>query len=966
MKNRRVVAGFILILLTILNISTVYAGNNKTTSTKKIIVGMYAAEGFAMPSTDKNSKYEGYAIDYLEQLGKVCGYEFEIHFAYRGKLLENLMLGKCDLILTAEDIEDEYSQYVRSESGIATEYSILYVPQGVDVYYNEYDKFNGMSIGICQNSCCEDELQNYAAENGFTYKSEYYESEDLLKKALNAGEIDAALMGSLTYINEKFKNAATIGGHDYFFVGNSSLSDEISMLDNAIEKFARENSSYFDILYSSTYWDSMSNYTCLTREEHDYVKEHPVIKVGYMNNVRPMQYTDENGNFAGIVKGIFDYFSYYTGIQFEYVEYSSTSACRKDLLEGNIELIAMVPYYGSWSKSENIIISNWYIKTPSYSVTTINNVERNKVGFIASLSADKNTSLNNDNYMVNYNSIAAGLDAVKNEEIDAAFINGYSWISYSDKAAYSMLKAEKNELDLFFSVGARNDDKEINALTVINHAITSMSFDMTRSKIIGELISPDEHSGIFTRFVITYRIQIIVIIVVLFVGIITLIIRNNRKKKEILEKLAYTDPVTGKINQPKFYIEAEKKLQYKDTKYAIGYVNIKNFKYINDFYGREQGDAVLNVISHMLDDMMQPEGFYARFSADRFVFLVPYIDYETLKYNFENYISEIEISISGYKDIVTIKSTCGIYLVEDSDESIRDMVDKAAIAEKLTRDDGNNMSVVLYDKKLNEQLVKNQEMTASMKKALENEEFVVYLQPKIGINTERPVGCEALVRWISPEKGYIPVGDFVPLFEKNGFITNLDFYVLEKVCKMLRRRIDAGLPVFPVNVNQSRLHVNDRMYLSMLQNTLNKYDIPMNLVVFEITESAFIEDSKSMIALINKMKAMGFQFSMDDFGSGYSSFNLLKDMNVDELKLDREFLESTEDSTRSRYIIERIVEMAHGLDIRVVCEGVERKEQVEFLRNIECDIIQGYYYSKPMPIDEYEKYILQFEKASNG
>ena len=222
------------------------------------------------------------------------------------------------------------------------------------------------------------------------------------------------------------------------------------------------------------------------------------------------------------------------------------------------------------------------------------------------------------------------------------------------------------------------------------------------------------------------------------------------------------------------------------------------------------------------------------------------------------------------------------------------------------------------------------------------------------------------MRWISPEKGFIPVGDFVPLFEKNGFITNVDFYVLEQVCKMLRRRLDAGLPVLPVNVNQSRLHVNDRMYLSMLQNMLNKYDIPMNLVVFEITESAFIEDSQSMISLINKMKAMGFQFSMDDFGSGYSSFNLLKDMNVDELKIDKEFLESTEDSTRSRYIIERIVEMAHGLDIRVVCEGVERKEQVEFLRNIECDIIQGYYYSKPMPMDEYEKYLLQFENLSQA
>lgn len=967
MKNRRIAAVLLYILITVMNISTVYASNSKLSADRKLIIGMYAAEGFAMPSTDKNNnRYEGYAVDYLKQLGTVCGYEIEIHLAEKGMLLEDLILGRCDLILTAEEMVGEYSRFNRSKCGIATEYSILYVHQGVNVYYDEYDRFDGMKIGICRNSCCESELEAYAAENGFTYKSEYYESEDRLITALNNGEVDAALIGSLTYIDEQFKNAATFGGHDYTFVGSSNVSDVIKSFDNAIGRFVRENNSYIDNIYNSYYLDSMANFSCLTRKEHDYIVDHPVVKVGYMDNIYPMQYTNEEGEFAGIVRGVFDFFANYTGLNFEYYEYDSSDACRKDLIDGKIDLIAMVPYYTRWAQSNNIVVSNWYIKSPSYIVTAANNKKIKKVGLTTSFSVDAYNYSDMSVQMVNYDSIAACLDAIKNEEIDAAYINGYSWISYSNKTAYSMLKAEQNKKNLFFSVGARVDNNEINALTIINHAITGMSSELARSKIVGGLIFSDERSGILSRFIVTYRIQLSVVVIVIFVAVITMLIRNNRKKKEILEKLAYTDPVTGRANQPKFYIEAEKKLQYKDTKYAIGYVNIKNFKYINDFYGRDQGDTVLNVISHMLDDMMQPEGFYARFSADRFVFLVPYIDYETLKYNFENYISEVEISISGYKDTVTIKSTCGIYLVGDGDESIRDMVDKAAIAEKLAKDDGNNMSVVLYDKELNDQFVKNQEMTASMKKALDNEEFVVYLQPKVGINTEKPVGCEALVRWISPEKGFIPVGDFVPLFEKNGFITNVDFYVLEQVCKMLRRRLDAGLPVLPVNVNQSRLHVNDRMYLSMLQNMLNKYDIPMNLVVFEITESAFIEDSQSMISLINKMKAMGFQFSMDDFGSGYSSFNLLKDMNVDELKIDKEFLESTEDSTRSRYIIERIVEMAHGLDIRVVCEGVERKEQVEFLRNIECDIIQGYYYSKPMPMDEYEKYLLQFENLSQA
>ena len=965
MKKRQIAAILLLIFILFINISnfsTVYAGNTGETVSRKLVVGMYEADGYAMPSDDKNNKkFEGYAADYLAQLGAACGYDIEIHLSKRGSLFEDLVLGKCDIILTDEIPAEKYTEYISSKQGLFNEYSVLYVVSGVDVYYNEFDKFNGMKIGLCHNSECEDELEEFAAQNNFSYSCSYYESNESLIRALKDGEVDAALIGSLTYINDNIKNAAAFGGHEYRFVGSNEMSEVINTLDSTITRFERENTNYFNKLYISYYGDSRANFPCLSRAEHDYVLSNPVVKVGYMENIYPMQYTDDQGNFAGIARGIFDYFTQYTGFDFEYYSYDSSEKCRKDLLDGRIDLIAMVPYYSQWAQSNNMVISDWYVKSPSYCVSAAVNKNQSTIGFTTLFSAEVYNNSNKNVEMINYDSITSCLDAIKNEEIDCAYINGYSWISYSDKVSYSMLKAEQNDNDMYFSVGALRDDKATNYMTIINHAIAGLSPEMSRSKIIGGLIFAEERNSIFGRFVATYRIQLSVVVVIIFVGIISFFIRNNRKKKEILEKLAYTDPVTGKANESKFYIEAEKKLQYKDCRYAIGYVNIKSFKYINDFYGRDQGDIVLNVVSHMLEDMMQPDGIYARFSADRFVFLIPYIDYETLKFNFDNYISEIEISISGYKDTVSIKSTCGVYLVENGDESVRDMVDKAIIAEKLAKDDSNNKSIVLYDKLLNEQFVKNQEMTASMKKALDNGEFVVYLQPKVGINLEKPVGCEALVRWISPDKGFIPVGDFVPLFEKNGFITKVDFYVLEQVCKMLRRRLDAGLPVFPVNVNQSRLHVNDRMYLSMLQNMLNKYDIPMNLVVFEITESAFIEDSRSMIALINKMKAMGFQFSMDDFGSGYSSFNLLKDMNVDELKIDKEFLESTEDSTRSKYIIERIVEMAHGLDIRVVCEGVERKEQVEFLKNIECDIIQGYYYSKPMPIDEYERYLLKFD-----
>lgn len=955
MKKRKI-AVVTIFLLIFMNVTTIFAANKNDTKLKSITVGVYGTEGFAAVNSDGG--YEGYIIDYLAQLGSECGYKINVVIVDRGMLLESLILKKCDIILTGEDLADN-PDYIYSKRSVVEENDVLYVKEDADVYFEEFDKFNNMTIGLCRNSLAEKEFDAYAVANGFTYKKKYYEDENRILIGVEQGEIDAALIGNLTFVDKNVRNVAIVGEHSYYFVGNKEMQSVIDDFDNAVFGYKNQNNIYIKNLYDALYWQSKANYASMSRAEHDYVKKHRIVNVGYFRDSYPLQYTDDNGNFGGIARRFFDYFSEFTGFEFVYHEYGDSQQCKVDLAEGKIDMIALVPCYRDWAQKNNLNMTNWYIQVPVYEVKLDQKTKAGSVGMTSYFAAE-GQSYSDDLKFTNYNSVVACLDAVKNGEVDAAYINSYSWMIYSDKPTYSMLEGTYKDEYIYMAAVSFKNDSEISINSIINEAIASITPELSKNRIINGVLFSEERTNPFLNIIVTYRLQICLVLVVIMVTVITLTISAKRKKAEMLEKLAYTDPVTGRWNQSKFYKETEK-INFKDGKYAIGFINIENFKYINDFYGREQGDMVLKFMSQMLDDMMQPDGIYARVQADRFVFLTPYIDYNTLKYNFETYISNIEINISGFADSVVVKSTCGVYLSEEDDsESVRDMVDKAAIAEKRTRDDSKS-PIMFYDDSLNAEFIKNQEMTASMKKALENNEFVVYLQPKVDINSEIPVGCEALVRWVSPEKGFIPPGEFIPLFEKNGFVTEVDFFVLEQVCKMLRRRINSGLPVFPVNVNQSRLHVNDRMYLSMLQDMLNKYDIPMNLVVFEITESAFIEDSHAMIGLINKMKALGFIFSMDDFGSGYSSFNLLKDMPVDELKIDKEFLESTDDSKKSRYIIEKIVQMAHGLDIRVVCEGVEREEQVEFLREIECDIIQGYYYSKPMPMDEFEKYLTKFD-----
>lgn len=959
--RKQLAALSIMIIFVLSNIVAALASEGEGEEMRTIVVGLYEEEGFTyVTDEDTVNSIEGYAVEYLNQLGVDCEYRIEFHIAEKGMLLEDLISGKCDIILTCSNGKEEYADYIRSENSVAVEHCILYTKYDADICYEETDKFDGMNIGICRNSEFEEELKSYADQHGFTYSLTYFDDNDQLLEAVEKQTVDAGLLGSLVFVDENVKNIGTFGSYYYYLMGKADMSEVISEMDNTIGRLEIENATYIIDLYSDIYWDSRGNYPALSREEKEYIESHPDIRVGYYKDMHPIQCTDE-GEFSGIARGFFDFCTTYTGMSFEFVEYSDTEKCMMDLISGEIDVIALIPYYRDWAVSNNMLVSKQYLKIPLYEVTARDNAARTKVG-VSSYFIYGRYSENLEGYSFkNYDNVKKCLDAVKYGEVDVTYVNEYSWMTYCDKAAYSNLVGIRTENRyVHFSAAAKMDDDGSQLIGLINKCIDAMPNELLSKITVSEIYFSGDLGKTFERFIIEYKYHMIFGLIVLVVSVIGAVTHNKRKKEDMLRVLAYTDPVTGGANYAKFLLDAQDKLRYKDCKYAVGYLNIDNFKYINDFYGREQGDNVLIKLSHMLEDIVQPDGIFARVSADRFVFLVSYIDYPTLKFSVDTYLSSVEMNISGFSDTVTLRCNCGIYLVNCDEENVQDMIDRAAIAEKMARE-SRSESVVQYDNAINDVFMKNQEMTAYMKNALLNEEFVVYLQPKVNTLTGVPAGCEALIRWFSPSKGFIPVSDFVPLFEKNGFITDVDFYVLERVCRLIRKRLDAGLPVFPVNVNQSRLHVDDKTYLSLLEDMLNKYDIPMKLVIFEITESAFIEDPHVMIELINRMKYLGFQFSMDDFGSGYSSFNLLKDMPVDELKIDKEFLESTSDSERSRYIIEQIVHMAHGLNIKVVCEGVETKEQVEFLREINCDIIQGYYFAKPMPMDQFEEYLLQYD-----
>jgi len=243
----------------------------------------------------------------------------------------------------------------------------------------------------------------------------------------------------------------------------------------------------------------------------------------------------------------------------------------------------------------------------------------------------------------------------------------------------------------------------------------------------------------------------------------------------------------------------------------------------------------------------------------------------------------------------------------------------------------------------------------SMKGALAKGEFKVYFQYMVNLESDKVCGAEALVRWISPEMGFLPPDRFISLFERNGFIVDIDFYVLEVICNKLKSFLDRGITDFIFSVNQSRETINDPNYIEKIRDLIGKYNIPPEFIELEVTENIFIDNYENILKVLDEIRELGFKISMDDFGSGYSSLNLLKEMPINTLKIDRLFLNEKATSSRGKLIIKSIIELAKNLQINVVCEGVETKQHVDFLKKVNCEIVQGYFYGKPIPMEEFDK-----------
>ena len=425
---------------------------------------------------------------------------------------------------------------------------------------------------------------------------------------------------------------------------------------------------------------------------------------------------------------------------------------------------------------------------------------------------------------------------------------------------------------------------------------------------------------------------------------------NDRRHQE-LEKIAFVDPLTGCRNEQKFLRDGTDIIsENPHKKYAVIYSDIKNFKYVNDVFGYDVGDGLLRYWADTLDGLMRKGEIFARLTIDHFVSLHSYETTEELEQIFSAAVRRLQEYPNIKERKFNLELYAGIYLINDTDYSmsLRDMLNRANVAEKSIKDSGKS-SFVYYSKEMRDRYLQEIEMESHMEEALKSEEFKLYLQPKIDIeHGDRLSGAEALARWNRPKMGLLPPSAFIPLFERNGFIVRLDRYMFESSCRFYRDNFISEDEPFVISVNVSRKGLWQSDFVDWYTETKNRYGVPNGCIELEFTEDFVIEDKEMFIDTVRQLHENGFLCSLDDFGAGQSSLNVLKDIPVDILKLDMLFFRGIQQGERGWKLVKSVIEMAKVLSMKTVSEGVESPEQVAMLKQLGCDYIQGYVFSKPL------------------
>lgn len=915
---------------------------------------------------EDKGEYYGYGVEYLEKIAEYTDWDYTyVNDVSWHASMEKLRNGEIDLICTAHYTEERAEEFLYSDIPLGYETTILYTTTDSEIGYQDYEAMNGCKVGLLADSYSAEEFIEYAEKHEITCETVYYQRENIMLKALESGEIDILAVGS-RYATQELQMVDRLGANAFYCITNKENADLIEEIENVLQQIMFDDPKFEGELNEKYFGhNAISNTPLYTKEELAFIENAETIKLKIMMNQRPSCYI-ENGEVKGIWVEYLNLLSEKSGIHFDIeagVIDDNTESYYDELLEQGYLLFRTVRTREYNNRTDENLVTNPLADIKiSYLVCQDEFMqEQNKEQVVAmtkDLSYAESLLLReNDGYQFIYFDKAQDcLEALVNKEVDMVVQNAY-WASYlMQKPEYADKLTEVPGTDYNNKIVlVANEDQQI-LIDILNKAINHISEEEKEEIVTRELLLnpyPLTLSDVWYQ----YWEWIMIIVIAIVGGLIVYTIMTQRmtalkvqkKEYEWLQKKIQLDELTGLYNRTYFFEKVRTLIDNTDEEMCIVMMNILNFKVINELYGMITGDRILKEIGDQVAKRVnnKPSVLAARFMADYYFICLPKALFEKIELP-----SRLQTSLNE----IDIKVVYGVFVIGDQkDLPINIMCDRANTAAH-DKDYAYTEYVHYYNDAQRQKRMLEQEIENDMEKAIENREFAAYIQPKYDVASGKIVGGEALVRWFHPTKGMISPGLFISIFEKNGFIVQLDYYVWEETCAMLAEFKKAGLKTVPISINVSKAHFYGNDLRAKLHELVQKYGLETWDLELEITESICAEDSNVILIKIGELQQDGFRIAMDDFGSGYSSLNMLKEIPLDIIKMDLKFLDSKEESElKSRYILKSLIDLAQAMDLKVVVEGVETESQVQFLIQFYECVAQGYYFSRPVDCKTYRE-----------
>ena len=961
-KKKLVIALCLIIAFTVLLPFTASAQEEEP---KVVRVGWYDS---AFHHMDEFGRRSGYGYEYQQRISIYTGWTYEYVEGSWPELLDMLIAGDIDLLSDVSYTEERAEKILYSTEPMGSEgYHLFITPENTEIRPDDFSSINGKRVGV-NNSSIQEQMFIAWAEDHDVHPEiiESTEKTPELLANLSSGEYDA-LVTLDTYANtEDIVPVWKVGFAESYFGINKERPDLKQELDTAMNRLFEEDRDFNQQLTAKFNEASAVN-SFLTPEELEWAAEHGTIRVGYRDNFLPFcDMDDETKELTGTLA---DFLAFAETceknavLNFDAQAFNTTEEALQALSEGEIDCVFPLSLSSYDGEKLGVIITDPLVTTEMYA--TVRTADRQGVSHdeemsVAVIKGNPNyETFLMDNFpnwkLVYYDDGTAAYQAVASGEVDCGLVSNYRISQISDlceKYDLSVL-ATGEAMDMSFAVDRKNDCL-YSILNKIIHLVpdTSLNSSLTKYGFRDDKISVVE----FIRENLIYFIAVIAIIVVV---ILLLVLRNVKTKAKMEEgrriiSEAERDSLTNLYNLNFFLVYANRLWrEHPDRPMDAVVLNIDRFHSVNALYGREFGDHVLQTLGGEIQRFVdENEGIAGRGGADRFDIYCPHRE------DWQAQLERFQQKLDGLLYNANIHLRMGVKPWQEGMEPVLQF-DRARTACKKLRGDFTSQAVI-YDEVMGYQEERDQRLLNDLGRALEQKELEVYYQPKFNIRSEQPrlESAEALVRWNHPTMGLLPPGDFIPLFEQSGQVSTLDNYVWAEAARQIAAWRDQYGMVIPVSVNLSRVDVFDPDLQDTLDGLVAKYGLNSSDLKLEVTESAYTENAEQLIQVIEQLRAKGYLIEMDDFGSGYSSLNMLSSLPVDVLKMDIAFIRNIERDERDYNLVKLIMDIARYLKVPVIAEGVETENQLRLLKNARCDLVQGYYFSRPVPADEFEKRFL--------